>query len=209
MAHFLLKCAIKFIRGFFGFFAYIYIEGGDNVTEKEIINQIQSRDERGLNNLITYCSPLIKYVIAPILPKEEDREECLFETIMRIWDKIHLFDETRGSWKAYITAVARNCALSRARCLQPNVSEELTDSIPSPQFSPEEILLKKEAQQKLLMALNALPHKDKALFYRKYYYLQSTAQIASETGSTVRAVEGRLYRIKKRLQKMLGGEFNE
>lgn len=209
MAHFLTECVTKFIRGFFSFFAYMYIEGGDNVTEKEIINQIQSRDERGLNNLITYYSPLIKYVIAPILPNEEDREECLSDTLMRIWDKIHLFDEAKGSWKAYITAIARNCALSRARCFRPNVSEELTDSIPSPRSSPEETLLKKEAQQKLLSALNTLPHKDKALFYRKYYYLQSTAQIASETGSSVRAVEGRLYRIKKRLQKMLGGEFNE
>ena len=35
------------------------------------------------------------------------------------------------------------------------------------------------------------------LFYRKYYYLQPTAQIAAELGMTERAVEGRLYRLKK------------
>ena len=45
-----------------------------------------------------------------------------------------------------------------------------------------------------------------SMFYRKYYYLQSTAQIASELGMTVRAVEGRLYRLKKQLRRMLGGE---
>jgi len=47
------------------------------------------------------------------------------------------------------------------------------------------------------------------LFYRKYYYLQPTAQIASEMGMTERAVEGKLYRLKKQLRKMLGGEVHE
>lgn len=47
------------------------------------------------------------------------------------------------------------------------------------------------------------------LFYRKYYYLQSIAQIASELGMTERAVEGKLYRLKKQLRKMLGGEVHE
>ena len=40
------------------------------------------------------------------------------------------------------------------------------------------------------------------------YYLQSTAQIASELGMTERAVEGKLYRLKKKLRKMLGGEVH-
>ena len=47
------------------------------------------------------------------------------------------------------------------------------------------------------------------LFYRKYYYLQPTAQIASELGMAERAVEGKLYRLKKQLRKMLGGEVHE
>ena len=55
-------------------------------------------------------------------------------------------------------------------------------------------------------ALTRLGQNDRALFYRKYYYLQSTAQIAAELGMTARAVEGRLYRLKKQLRRMLGGE---
>ena len=38
-----------------------------------------------------------------------------------------------------------------------------------------------------------------------YYYYQPTAQIAAELGLTVRAVEGKLYRIRKHLQSELGG----
>ena len=50
---------------------------------------------------------------------------------------------------------------------------------------------------------------NRLLFYRKYYYLQPTKQIAAELGMTERAVEGRLYRLRKKLQKELGGEMNE
>ena len=47
---------------------------------------------------------------------------------------------------------------------------------------------------------------ERLLFYRKYYYLQSTAQIALELGLTERAVEGRLYRLKRQLRKLPGGD---
>ena len=49
---------------------------------------------------------------------------------------------------------------------------------------------------------------DRNLFYRKYYYLQSTAQMAAELGLTERGVEGRLHRLRKRLRKELGGELD-
>ena len=52
----------------------------------------------------------------------------------------------------------------------------------------------------------ALGQGDRLLFYRKYYYRQPTAQIAAELGLTERAVEGRLYRIRKNLREKLGGE---
>lgn len=178
--------------------------------EKEIIEQIRNRNEAGINNLIKYYSPLIKYVIAPILPNEQDREECLSEVIMLIWDKIDYFDEHKGSWRSYITAIARNNALNRLRnASKANTAEPLTDAIPTSQPSPEATLVQKESALELKAALNCLSKGDRALFYRKYYYMQSTMQIAAETALSPRAVEGRLYRIKKRLRKMLGGDFND
>ena len=71
------------------------------------------------------------------------------------------------------------------------------------------MIIKKERQSAVNYALRQLSPKDRMLFYRKYYYLQSTAQIASELGMTERAVEGKLYRLKKQLRRMLGGEVHE
>ena len=82
------------------------------------------------------------------------------------------------------------------------LGEELADSAPG----PEEELLRAERARRLRAALDRLGEADRRLFYRKYYYLQSTAQLAAELGTTERAVEGRLYRIKKKLRAQLGGD---
>ena len=178
--------------------------------EKEIIELILGRDEKGLSLLQTYYSPLMRYIVSPILKDKREQEECISEITMKIWNNIQFFDSTKGSWNGWITAISRNAALGRARKIRPAVStEDIPIDLPSPDPTPEEALIFKERQEMLIKALNQLSQKDRAIFYRKYYYLQSTAQIALEMSTTQRAVEGRLYRIKKRLRKELGGDEYE
>lgn len=174
--------------------------------EQEIIALIRARDERGLSALFRHYGPMMRYIVAPILPAEQDREECISEAAMRVWDSIERFDPAWGSWNAWLTALTRNAALNRARQLQREAPEELDPALPSPEPLPEEALLREERQAELTAALNRLSRTERLLFYRKYYYRQSTAQIASELGMSARAVEGRLYRVKTRLRAMLGGE---
>ena len=174
--------------------------------EQEIIALIRARDERGLSALLRHYGPMMRYIISPILPAEQDREECISEAAMRVWDNIERFDPARGSWNAWLTALTRNTALNRARQMQREDPEAIDPAMPSPEPSPEEALLRKEGQAELSAALNRLSRTERLLFYRKYYYRQSTAQIASELGMSSRAVEGRLYRVKTRLRAMLGGK---
>ncbi|NBI10064.1 sigma-70 family RNA polymerase sigma factor [Colidextribacter sp. OB.20] len=173
--------------------------------EQEIIQLIRDRDHRGMDELLLHFGPLMRYIIAPILSDGRDREECLSEAAMRAWEKIELFNPEQGSWKGWLTALTRNAALNRARGLRGEVGE-LTEDIPSPAPMPEEALLRKERAEELKKLLYTLSYKDRALLYRKYYYMQSTQQIARELGTTPRAVEGRLYRLKQQLKKRLGGE---
>ena len=175
------------------------------MNEQEIIGLILAKDERGMDALLTHYGPLMRYIIAPILPSIEDREECLSEVAMRVWEKIDQFNPDRGNLTAWLTVVSRNTALNHLRNT-PSASNEIPEDLPSPELTPEEQLLQRERQAAVKRALQQLPHSDRNLFYRKYYYLQSTAQIAAELGMTERAVEGRLYRLKKRIRKMLGGE---
>lgn len=177
------------------------------MEEQNIIKRLLERDETGLHDLLRYYGPLMRYIIAPIVTAPHDQEDCLSEAAMRVWDRVAQFDPSRGSWNAWLTAVVRNTARNHRRAGQPHRStQDLDENTPSPQPTPEELLLRQERQAAVNRALARLSPDEQALFYRKYYYLQSTAQIAAELGTTERAVEGKLYRLKKRLRKLLGGE---
>ena len=136
--------------------------------EREMIELIRARDERGAEELLRRFGALIRYVIAPILPDERDREDCLAEVLMRIWDGIGCYDPERGSWRAYITAAARNAALNRARAERVHTAD-LPDGV-SDQPGPEEAVIAAEEIDELRRAIDALPPGDRALIYRKYYY---------------------------------------
>lgn len=199
------------MRGFFGRGVYNGIEtqsgGGEDVQEQEMIAQLLQQDERGMEALLLHYGPLMCYIIAPILPDPQDREECLSEVSMRVWSRVTQFDPARGSWTAWLTAITRNTARNYHRSAQNRRdTQAIPEGTPAPDASPEEAILQAERSAALHDALARLGQNDRALFYRKYYYLQSTAQIAAELGMTARAVEGRLYRLKKQLRRMLGGE---
>ncbi|MFR1973743.1 MAG: sigma-70 family RNA polymerase sigma factor [Oscillospiraceae bacterium] len=70
-------------------------------------------------------------------------------------------------------------------------------------------LLQQERSRLLVRAVKSLTDGEQTLFYRKYYYCQSTAQMAAELGLTERGVEGRLYRLRQKLRELLGGDFCE
>ena len=177
------------------------------MREAEIIRLLRARDEQGAEELLMHYGPLMRYIISPILRDMQDREECLSDVVMRVWNNIDRFDPDRGAWRAWLTALTRNAALDRARQnkrVEP--AGELSRETPSQEPGPEEAVLRQERRTAVNQALNQLPSRDRLLFYRKYYYLQSNAQIASELGMTERAVEGRLYRLRTQLRKRLGGE---
>lgn len=199
------------MRGFFGWGVYNEVEtepgGGEDVQEQEMIAQLLQKDECGMEALLQHYGPLMRYIIAPILPDPQDREECLSEVSMRVWSRVVQFDPARGSWTAWLTAITRNTARNYHRSAQNRRdTQAIPEGTPAPDASPEEAILQAERSAAVHNALGRLSPGDRALFYRKYYYLQSTAQIAAELGMTVRAVEGRLYRLKKQLRRMLGGE---
>ena len=176
--------------------------------EEKIVQLIRDRDENGAKELLLHYGPLIRYIIAPILPNKQDQEECLSEITMKIWDKIDTYDIEKRNFSRWLTALTRNTALNKARQNKRyGEMTEIPEAVPAKEPTPEEVVLYKEKLEHLKAALHDLSEKDRLIFYRKYYYMQSVAQIAAEMGMTERAVEGKLYRLKKQLRKKLGGEW--
>ena len=170
--------------------------------------EFQTDREKAMDRLLERYGPMMAYVVEGILSDPHEAEECLARVRAKLWEKAASFDGERAGLATWLTAVCRNAAYDRLRALerQTRHSGELSPETPDPSPGPEEEVLRRERVQALEKALGTLSQADRRLFYRKYYYLQSTARMAAELSTTERAVEGRLYRIRKKLQKQLGGD---
>ena len=159
--------------------------------------------------LLERHGPMMAYVVRGILSDPHEQEECLAQVRARGWERWESYDRERSSPATWLTALCRNAAYDRlrAQARQRERTGALDETLADPAPGPEEVLLQKERLETLSRLLSAMSAGDRALFYRKYYYLQSTQQMAAELGTTARAVEGRLYRIRKKLQKQMGGEL--
>ncbi len=174
--------------------------------ENEIIQLLRNQDDQGLDLFMERYSGLIYYILGGILQDLEEIEECINDIYMKIWKSIDSYSIEKGKFTSWITVISRNTALNYLKKKQ-NQHEEIRDEFTS-QYSTEDIVLKYERSDEIKEAISSLAPDEQHIFYRKYYYLQKTNQIAAELGLTERSVEGRLYRIRKKLQKKLGGDFS-
>ena len=172
--------------------------------DDRIIELLAAGDQQGIALLQQQYGSMVRYIVRGILRDVQDAEECVSDVYLRAWERFSTFDRRRGSLAAWLTAVARNAAVDRRR--RARAPEAALDENAGVSPSPEDEVLRRERLRLLGQAVEALKPSDRLLFYRKYYYLQSTAQIAAELGLSERAVEGRLYRLRRRLQKALGGD---
>ena len=170
--------------------------------------RLRAGDPGAVEAVLARYGPMMEYIVRGILADPHEAEDCLAQARARLWEKAASSDGERAGLATWITAVCRNAAYDRlrARARREGRQGELSPELADPAPGPEEELLRREQAEALRRALNTLKAADLRLFYRKYYYLQSTARIAAELGTTPRAVEGRLYRIRKRLQEQLGGD---
>ena len=181
------------------------------MDDRELVELLVRREERGADELLRCYGPMLRYIIAPILPDPREREECLNDVVMRAWDRIGQYDRGQGGFPAWLSAVARNTARNRLRAGEGRGGRELPElspDAPDPSPGPEELMLRKERLRRLREVIDGLGGMERELLYRKYYYLHSTAETGAEGGLPGGGVGGRLPRPRLRLRKELGGELD-
>lgn len=180
------------------------------MNDRDLLELLRAGEEQGLDELLRQYGPLLRYVVSPILDDPREREECLSDISLLIWDRVRQYSPARGTLRAWLTTLARNAALNRLRSLRRRgTSEELSPDLTDPAPGPEETVLRQEEGARIQAAVDRLSPMDRSIFYRKYYYLQPSEQMAAELGLSRRALEGRIYRLRQRLRRELGGEDHD
>ena len=134
------------------------------------------------------------------------------DTYLRAWN--NLPPERPNVFRAWLGRITRNLALSRYRKTHAErrgggqtalALEELQDCIPG-ENNVEEITESREITEVLNRFLEKLPEKERNIFLRRYWHVDSVQDIADSYGVKQGTVSAQLFRTRNKLRTVLEKE---
>lgn len=165
--------------------------------DRKIIDAFKAHDEISIDLLKETYLPLILYILKSFELSEQDQEECINDILVKIWNAKDDYNE-KLSLKNYVALITRRVGLNYVRKNKQNPLPYEDMDLFGSYDTYESIDFDKIVSQ--------LKYYEKDLFYRRYYYCQSIETIALELGMTYKSAESRMYRLRKKLQKILREE---
>ena len=80
-------------------------------TDSELMERIQSRDERALETLIKRFQALVRSVVERIIPNNQDVSDVVEEVFLSVWNQAANFDSLKGNPIRWIITIARRALL--------------------------------------------------------------------------------------------------
>ena len=157
-----------------------------------------------------YGSSLLSYLTAT-MRNRSDAEEVFQDTWLKAMRKIAFF--RGGSFKAWLTTIARNCVIDRARRRRPSVSlnqevgedgAQVIDFVEDPAArKPESGMVSEERGARIREAVAALPEAQREVFLLRTEQELSFAEIAEMLAIPLNTALGRMHYAVTRLRKEL------
>ena len=182
------------------------------MRDTDLIELIKARPEKGLDILMNNYMGLVSSVVRSKLNNvcsDEDVEECVSDVFVDFYKSVGGFDPSRGTIKALICTMAKNKATSAYRSkisAPPPLSlddEAFENTVPSG-ANVENEMIDAENRREIIEAISKLDGRDREIIFRKYYFCESSKQIAKKMKMTVSAVDTRTHRALAKLKDKLG-----
>lgn len=173
-----------------------------DAREQEIIRRIRKREEQALRELIDLHGGLLKAIVYRHLPGSlQDREECLDDVLLAVWNHIESFHVERNSFKQWIAAVAKYRAIDYQRRWikerERRIGEEL---------DPDRL---NRTDERLVSAisdaedvLSKLPEAERKLFERYYIEGVPAKELAQDMDVRESWIHNKLSRGRKKLKRL-------
>ena len=87
----------------------------DAQTDPELVRRLKNREPQAMAELYDRYGRLTYALILRIVRNGAVAEDLVQETFLRVWNRVHAFDQERGSFGPWILAVARNRAIDYLR----------------------------------------------------------------------------------------------
>lgn len=181
------------------------------MEDEKIIDLYWNRNESAIRETQQKYGALLHSIAYNILKNHADCEECENDTYQAVWNQI---PPTKPKClPAFLGRIIRNIALDRHDYYSAakrntefeTVLDELAGVIPAKE-SVEAQYEQTELSQLINGYLRGLKHEKRTVFVKRYWYAQSIAQIAQQSGFSESKIKSLLARTRKELKKYLEGQ---
>ena len=179
------------------------------MNDETIIELYFARDESAIAETKASYGKLLRSIAYGILASAQDAEECENEACLRAWNSIPPARPQRLS--AYLCQIARRLAFDRydyrsAAKRGPSVALEELENVLSADISAEDRFSENQLAALLKAFLHEQDHDTRVIFLRRYWFCETTREIAKRFNVSESMVKSRLSRTKKRLREFLKKE---
>lgn len=173
------------------------------INESNFVAQLRLRNEKALLYVIdTYGDLLVSIIRKHFFAIPEMEEECLNDVLLKIWQNIESFDDSKNSFKNWAAAIATYRSIDYLRKYQREMYRMDIEEADIPQEDTALAgLLEKEISEDMDRLLGCLNPSDRELFLRLYVEEESVEQISQDTGMEKAVIYNRVSRGKKKIRK--------
>ncbi len=181
------------------------------MDDKRIVEMIYENNEEGLHAAEKKYGGLCRSIAADILAQKEDREECVNDALLALWNNIP--PEKPENLSAYIARLVKNLALKRTRSNNMwkrsanynSAGDELLDLIPDGMSLADEYEAKRTGEI-INKFLGTLPKRDRDVFVLRYWYRETVPNVSRQMGLSESLIKSLCERLRKRLRDELAKE---
>ncbi len=181
------------------------------MEDRQIVELFWARDPRAIEEMERSYGAHCRKLSRRLLRNQEDAEECVNDSYLRLWQRIP--PEQPDSLGAYLTRTLRNLCLDRLRRegARKRGGEAITVSLDelrqiTGRSNTESRLMAQELGKAVGRFLRTQPERVRAVFLRRYYFMDSRSDIAARYEISTAQVSVLLSRTRKRLKRYLKEE---
>jgi len=140
-----------------------------------------------------------------------DIEDCMADVFSEFYTELHKYDPKVSSIKSYLCVLARNHAIDIARKRERQQWDVSLDDGESSLQITDDIAIDSELEaeelrREVFSNIKALGEPDSSIILRKFYFGQSSKEIADALKLSVSNVDTRTSRALSKLKKLYGGK---
>ena len=173
------------------------------IGQHNYIKQLKLHNEKALMYVIdTYGGLLMSVIRKHMFALPQQQEECFDDVLLKIWEHISDFDESRNSFQNWAAAIAKYRAIDYLRQYRREpVAVDIEDTVIAPEDQMLTEVIEREISNEIEKMLSCLKPADRELFLRLYVEEQDMEQVSREMGMKKEVIYNHLSRGRQKIRK--------